>query len=78
MEENEDEGGNWYWVYSANSCSSNNQNAINFRWSGVQDEDEEDIALVNFIENYKSKLMRNFFQKKLLDDYGIVPNEKKI
>ena len=76
MEENEDEGGNWYWVYSANSCSSNDQNAIDFRWSGVQDEDEEDIILANLIENYKSKLMRK--KIKLLDDCGIVPNEKKI
>ena len=43
MEENEDEGGNWYWVYSANSCSWNDENAIEFRWFGAQDEDEEDI-----------------------------------
>ena len=61
MEENQDEGGNWYWVYSANSCSWNDQNAIDFRWSGVQDED--DITLANLIENYKSKLMRKIFQK---------------
>ena len=40
----------------------NNENVIDFRWSDVQ-EDEEDIALVNFIENYKSKLMRKKFQK---------------
>ena len=45
MEENEDEGGNWYWVYSANSCSWNYENVIDFRWSGVQDEDEKDITL---------------------------------
>ena len=58
LEENEDEGNNWYWVYLANSCSWNYQNAIDFRWSGVQDEDEEDIILANLIENCKSKLMR--------------------
>ena len=63
MEENEDEGANWYWVYSANSCSWNDENAIDFRWSGVQDEDEEDITLANFIENYKGKLMRKILQK---------------
>ena len=49
MEEYENEGGNWYWVYSANSCSWNYQNAIEFRWSGVQDEDEVDITLANLI-----------------------------
>ena len=38
----------------------NDENAIDFRWSGGQEEDEEDIALANFIENYKSKLMRKF------------------
>ena len=63
MEENEDEGGNWYWVYWANNCSWNDENAIDFRLSGVLDEDEEDITLANLIENYKSKLMRKFFQK---------------
>ena len=58
MEENEDEGADLYWVYSAISCSWNDENAIDFRWSSVQDEDEEDIILANLIENYKSKLMR--------------------
>ena len=58
MEENEDEGNNWNWVYWANSCSWNDENVIDFRWSGVQDEDEEDITLANLIENYKIKLMR--------------------
>ena len=77
MEENEDEGGNWYWVYWVNSCSWNDENAIEFRCSGIQDENEEDIILANLIEKFKSKLMRKI-RKKLLDDYGIVPNEKKI
>ena len=44
---------NWSW---------NDENAIDFRWSGVQEEDKEDIALANFIEKYKSKLMRKSFQ----------------
>ena len=35
-------------------------NAIGFRWSGEQ---EENIVIVNFIENYKSKMMRKIFQK---------------
>ena len=29
----------------------NDENAIYFRWSDEQEEDEEDISLVNFIEN---------------------------
>ena len=38
----------------------NDENAIDFRWSDVQD--VEDITLAKLIENYKSKLMRIFFQ----------------
>ena len=41
----------------------NDENTIDFKWSGVKEEDEEDIALTNFIQNYKSKLMRNIFHK---------------
>ena len=33
----------WYWVYWANGWSWNDENGIDFRWSDVQ-EDEEDIA----------------------------------
>ena len=29
----------------------NDENAIDFRWSDVQEEDEVDIALANFIES---------------------------
>ena len=29
----------------------NDENAIDFRWSDVTEEDEEDIALANFIES---------------------------
>ena len=43
------------------SWSWNDVNAINFRWSGVQEEDEEDIALANFIESLqKQKDEENF------------------
>ena len=51
-----------------NIRSLNDEVDIEFRWSDVQEEDEEDIALVNFIENYKSKLWGKFSKKKLLDD----------
>ena len=33
------------------SYSYNDEKAIDFRWSDLQEEDEEDIALANFIEN---------------------------
>ena len=42
----------------------NDENAIDFKWSAVQEEeDEEDIALANFSESLQSKLMRKIFQK---------------
>ena len=42
----------------------NDENSIDSKWSDLTEEDEEDIALVNFIESFKkSKLMRKFFQK---------------
>ena len=34
-----------------NTDPYNDENAIHFRWSDEQEEDEEDISLVNFIEN---------------------------
>ena len=46
----------------------NDENAIDFKWSGVKEEDEEDIAQIKIIENYKSKLMRKILLKKYLDD----------
>ena len=47
-----------------NADPENDENAIHFRWSGVHEEDEENIDLANFIENYKSKLvMKNFLKK---------------
>ena len=43
----------------------NDENSIESKWSDLTEEDEEDIALANFIESLKneSKLMRIFFQK---------------
>ena len=41
----------------------NYENSIYFRWSGVQEKDGEDIAMINFIENYKNKIMRKIFHK---------------
>ena len=36
---------------------------IDFKWSGVQEEDGGDISLANFIENYKT-YWREIFPKK--------------
>ena len=41
----------------------NDENVINFKLSDAQEEYEEDIAKANFVENYKSKLMRNVPKK---------------
>ena len=42
----------------------NDENSIDSKWSDLTEENEEDIALANFIESLiKSKLMRKFFQK---------------
>ena len=46
-----------------NADPYNDENAIDFRWSDIKEEYEEEIALTNFIENYKSKLMIKMFQK---------------
>ena len=76
-EENEEEK---YLAYWTKISSWNDENVIDFRWSGVQEEDGEDIALANFIENYKSKLIKIFLKKVtgwLFDDCGLVPSEKK-
>ena len=51
-------GTNWSRVCLTKSWFWNDENAIDFRRSDVQEEDEEDITLANFIEKYKSKLMR--------------------
>ena len=34
----------WYWVYWAKSWSWSDENAIDFRLSDEQEEDDEDIA----------------------------------
>ena len=34
---------------------NNDEYAIDFRWSDVQKEDEEDIALANFIESFQKQ-----------------------
>ena len=41
----------------------NNENAIDFRLSDVQEEDEEDIVLANFIESLQKQTDEEIFQK---------------
>ena len=42
----------------------NNENSIESKWSDVTEEDEEDIALANFIESLKKKQAdEKLFQK---------------
>ena len=39
------------------------ENVIDFRWSDIWGEDEEDIVKANFIENFlQNKLMKIFFK----------------
>ena len=42
----------------------NDENAFKFKWSGVQ-EDEEDIALANFNESLKKQFDKEIFPKKV-------------
>ena len=44
--------------------SYNDENAIDLKWSGVQEEDKQDIALVNFIENLQKQTDEENFPKK--------------
>ena len=65
----------------AKGWSWNDENAIDFRWLGVQKEDDEDITLANFFESFakKANWWWNFFKKVtrwLFDNCCIVPNEK--
>ena len=57
----------------------NDKNAIDFKWSYVQEQDEEDIALANFIESLQKQIDEEI--KKItwwwFDDCGIVNNQKK-
>ena len=41
----------------------NDENAIDFKWSSVKEEDEEDIALANFIESLQKQTDEKFFKK---------------
>ena len=58
------EGTNWSRFYQTKSWSWNDENAFDFKWSGVQEEDEEDIALANFIENLQKQTNEKIFPKK--------------
>ena len=42
----------------------NDENAIDFKWLDVQEEDEEDIALANFIESLQKQTDEENFPKK--------------
>ena len=77
MKKRRREGANWYIVYWAKCWSWNDENAIDFRLSDLQ---EEVIAWLTSLRASKSKLMRKIFKKMtgwLFDDCGIIPNEKK-
>ena len=54
---------------------------INFRWSDVKGEDEEDIAKAKLIESLQKQADEEIFSKKvtggLFDYYGIVPKDKE-
>ena len=54
----------------------NDENSIDSKWSDLTEEDEEDIALANFIESLQMQTDEEIFSKKKLNDCGIVPNEK--
>ena len=57
MKEN-DEGReeiNWYWVFRTKNWSWNYENDIDFKLSDVKEEDEEDVALANFIESLQKQ-----------------------
>ena len=45
------EGANWYWFTEQKACPKHNENAIDFSWLDVQEEDDEYIAKANFIES---------------------------
>ena len=42
----------------------NDENAIDFRWSDVKEEDEKDITLANFIESLQKQTDEENFIKK--------------
>ena len=75
-------GANSYWVCPTKTDPDCYQNAVDFRWSDLQEEAEEDIALAKFIESLQKQPDSGKHSKKvtvkLFDGYCIVPNEKKI
>ena len=54
-------GADRYWVYLTKTNPYNDENAIDFRLSDEKEEDEEDIALANWLRACKSKLIRKIF-----------------
>ena len=42
----------------------NDENAIDSKWSDLTEEDEEDVALANFIESLKKQTDEKIFPKK--------------
>ena len=49
------EGTNWLRFCWTKYWSWNDENSIDFRWSDVKEEDEEDIAVTNFIESLQKQ-----------------------
>ena len=47
-----------------NADPDNDENGIEFRWSVIRGEDEEDIVKANLMRVYKGKLLKIFFKKK--------------
>ena len=85
MEENEDEDkekeGLILSLQNKKTYSDHDKIAIEFRWLDAQEEYEEEIFVVNFIESWQNKLMiKNLFKvtKWLFDDFSIVLNEREI
>ena len=58
----------------------NDENAIDFKWSGVQEDEEYIVFWLTSFRITKTNWWENFSKKTgwLFDDCGIVPNEKKI
>ena len=56
-------GADRYWVYWSKRRSWNDENAIDFKWSDVK-EDEKDTALANFIESLQKQTDEENFLKK--------------
>ena len=50
--------------FTKQKSSWNDENAIDFKWSDVKEEDEKDIALVNFIECLQKLADEDIFSQK--------------